>query len=655
MLTKVSDFKSIRLKLASPEEILMWSHGEVIKPETINYRTQKPEKDGLFCERIFGPAKDWECYCGKYKKVRYKGIVCDKCGGEVTRSLVRRERMGHIDLASPVSHIWFLRGVPSKIGLILDLSPQALEKVIYFANFIITHVNEDLKKETLEQIRQEFKIKKKKIESDFNQQVHLAKSKRAKTKAAKCAGSPEAIEHEVVKFDDLKKEKVKELEQALQVAEQELKDLKKLKIISEFTYQDLSLKYGHIFAAEIGADAIRKLLIEINLEKLTNELENESKDAHGQQRDKIMKLLRLAKNLSNNKIRPEWMILNVIPVIPPDLRPMVPLDGGRFATSDLNDLYRRIINRNNRLKQLQELNAPEVITRNEKRMLQEAVDALIDNSARHGKTVVASTGQKRMLKSLADILKGKQGRFRQNLLGKRIDYSGRSVIVVGPKLKLHQCGLPKRMALELFKPFVISKLIQREYAHNVRSANRLIEQGATVVYDILEEVTKDHYVLLNRAPTLHRLGFQAFLPVLIEGKAIQIHPMVCDAYNADFDGDQMAVHVSLTEAAQEEARNIMLSAKNLLKPASGEPVMGPTKDMVLGCFWLTRIQAGQKGEGMVFGSPEEAILAYQSGVVTLKAKVRIRLPKEWGNGGITETCVGRVMFNQQSLRTGPGG
>ncbi|OGY55080.1 MAG: DNA-directed RNA polymerase subunit beta', partial [Candidatus Buchananbacteria bacterium RIFCSPLOWO2_01_FULL_46_12] len=650
---KPIEFDALKLSLASPDQIHGWSHGEVIKPETVNYRTQKPEKDGLFCERIFGPSKDWECYCGKYKKVRYKGIICDKCGVEVTRSLVRRERMGHIDLASPVSHIWFLRGVPSKIGLILDLSPQALEKVIYFANFIITHVNEDLKKETLEQIRQEFKIKKKKIESDFNQQVHLAKTKVGQTKDTKGAGSPEAIEHEVVKFDDLKKEKVKELEQALQVAEQELKDLKKLKIISEFTYQDLSLKYGHIFAAEIGADAIRKLLIEINLEKLTNELENESKDAHGQQRDKIMKRLRLAKNLSNNKIRPEWMILNVIPVIPPDLRPMVPLDGGRFATSDLNDLYRRIINRNNRLKQLQELNAPEVIVRNEKRMLQEAVDALIDNSARHGKTVVASTGQKRMLKSLADVLKGKQGRFRQNLLGKRIDYSGRSVIVVGPKLELHQCGLPKRMALELFKPFVISALIRKEYVHNVRSANRFIESNRPEIWDLLEDIIKDAHVLLNRAPTLHRLGIQAFKPILIEGKAIQVHPLVCEAFNADFDGDQMAVHVPLTEEAKAEAANLMLASKNLLKPATGDPVAKPTKDMVWGCYYITMIK-DSKAKPLIFSCTQEAILGYEVGQVKIQDKILVR-PDEWLKNKLSaselknnlfETSVGRLLFNQ---------
>jgi len=650
---KPIEFDALKLSLASPDKIHEWSHGEVTKPETVNYRTQKPEKDGLFCERIFGPSKDWECYCGKYKKVRYKGIVCDKCGVEVTRSLVRRERMGHIDLASPVSHIWFLRGVPSKIGLALDLSPQAMEKVIYFANFIITHVDEDLKKETLEQIRQEFKIKKKKIESDFGQQLNLAKTKIGQRQNVKAEELTAALEQEAVKLEDLKKEKTRELEQALQSAEQELKELKKMKIISEFTYQDLSLKYGHIFSADIGADAIRKLLAEINLEKLVVQLESESQDAHGQQRDKVMKRLRLIKNLIKNDIRPEWMILTTVPVIPPDLRPMVPLDGGRFATSDLNDLYRRIINRNNRLKQLQDLNAPEVIARNEKRMLQEAVDALIDNSARHGKTVVASTGQKRMLKSLADVLKGKQGRFRQNLLGKRIDYSGRSVIVVGPKLLLHQCGLPKRMALELFKPFVISRLIRDEYVHNVRSANRFIESNRPEIWDILEEIIKDAHVLLNRAPTLHRLGIQAFKPILIEGKAIQVHPLVCEAFNADFDGDQMAVHVPLTAEARAEAADIMLASKNILKPATGDPVAKPTKDMVWGCYYMTLIKPSD-AKPRIFSSPTEAILGYNLSLIKIQDKILVR-PDEWlkkklgkiaPENNLLETSVGRIFFNQ---------
>ena len=652
---KAIDFDALKLTLASPDQIHKWSHGEVTKPETVNYRTQKPEKDGLFCERIFGPSKDWECYCGKYKKVRYKGIVCDKCGVEVTRSLVRRERMGHIDLATPASHIWFLRGVPSKIGLILDLTPQALEKVIYFANFIITKVDEDLKKETLEQIRREFKSKKQKIESDFSQQLNLIKTKISQEKEEAKEGEIESlIEQENVKIQTAKKEKIKELEQILQLAEQELKDLKPLKIISEHTYQDLSLKYGHIFEASIGAEAIRSLLTEINLEKLEVELEQGIDSSHGAQKEKLAKRLRLVKNLRKNNIRPEWMILTVVPVIPPDLRPMVPLDGGRFATSDLNDLYRRIINRNNRLKQLQELNAPEVITRNEKRMLQEAVDALIDNSARHGKTVVASTGQKRMLKSLADVLKGKKGGFRHNLLGKRIDYSGRSVIVVGPKLKLNQCGLPKRMALELFKPFVISRLIQGEYVHNVRSANRFIETGRSEVWDILEDIVKGAHVMLNRAPTLHRLGIQAFKPILIEGKAIQVHPLVCEAFNADFDGDQMAVHVPLTEEAKWEAENLMLSSKNLLKPATGDPVAKPTKDMVWGCYYMTLERRDEK-EPKVFASPKEALLTYHLRGIKIQEKIKVR-PDEWlaaklpkkkdDSNKLIETSAGRILFNQ---------
>jgi len=650
---KIVDFDALKLSLASPENIHDWSFGEVTKPETINYRTQKPEKDGLFCERIFGPSKDWECYCGKYKKIRYKGIVCDKCGVEVTRSIVRRERMGHIDLAASCSHIWFLRGVPSKIGLVLGLSPQSLEKVIYFADFIIIHVNEDLKKETLEQIRQEFKAKKKKIESDFNQQLNLIKTRAGQKKVEDKKAVALDIEQETVAFENTKKEKIKELEQILNLAEQELKELKPLKIISEHVYQDLSLKYGHIFEAGIGAEAIRNLLEKIDLDKLVTKLEQEVKKNKTPQRDKILKRLRLVKNFQKNKTRPEWMILTAVPVIPPDLRPMVPLDGGRFATSDLNDLYRRIINRNNRLKQLQELNAPEVIGRNEKRMLQEAVDALIDNSARHGKTVVASTGQKRMLKSLADILKGKQGRFRQNLLGKRIDYSGRSVIVVGPKLKLNECGLPKRMALELFKPFVISKLIEKEYVHNVRSANRFLESGSNEVWDILENIVKDAHVLLNRAPTLHRLGIQSFKPVLIEGKAIQIHPMVCEAFNADFDGDQMAVHLPLTEKAKWEAANLMLSSKNLLKPATGDPVAKPTKDMVWGCYYLTSV-AKTSGKIRVFSEPQEAILAYHLRNIKIQQKIKVRvdswLKKKMKLAGIkddiVEITVGKILFNQ---------
>ena len=644
MFTQTEDFKGVRIKLASPETILQWSHGEVTKPETINYRTQRPEKDGLFDEKIFGPIKDWECYCGKYKRIRYKGIVCDKCGVEVTKSSVRRERMGHIKLAVPVGHIWFLRGVPSRLGLILDLGVQELEKVVYFASYIITNVDEEVRRATLEQIEREFKVKKKEIEDKYETLIGKTRNQISqKSTKDKDKDVLEAeIDAEITRLKDAWSKELEALEGIRDQARSELKGIKKMQVISELAYRDLSLKYGPVFTAGIGAEALKGLLEETNLEQLAQDLEQELPELEGQAQRKVLKRLKLVKSLIMSGLRPEWMLVTVLPVIPPDLRPMVQLDGGRFAASDLNDLYRRVINRNNRLKKLLEIKAPEVITRNEKRMLQEAVDALIDNSIRHGKEVTASTGQKRKLRSLADMLKGKQGRFRQNLLGKRVDYSGRSVIVVGPHLKLHQCGLPKFMALELFKPFVISKLIAREYAHNVRSANRLIEQGRTEVYDILEEVTRDHYVLLNRAPTLHRLGFQAFQPVLIEGKAIQLHPMVCAAFNADFDGDQMAVHVPLTELAQKEAREIMVSAHNLLKPASGDPVMTPDKDVVVGCYYITKLRPGAKGEGKVFSNPAEAILAYNNKHVHIQAKIKVRL----ATGEIVETSVGRLIFNK---------
>lgn len=606
-MSKVSDFKSIKLKLASPEEILRWSHGEVVKPETINYRTQKPEKDGLFSEQVFGPEKDWECYCGKYRRVRYKGIVCDKCGVEVTRALVRRERMGHIKLAVPVSHIWFLRGVPSKIGLALGLSVHDLEKVIYFASYIITKVDQEAQKQVLSDLDKEFKTKLKVVATD--EEKHQLR---------------------------MQKEKIATI----------LRGLSPMQIITENEYQDLSYKYAQVFEAGIGAEAIRKLLETVDFKKLKKELTVKFEDIkEGVARQKIIKRLRVLEAMEKAGIRPEWMILTILPVLPPDLRPMVALDGGRYATSDLNDLYRRVINRNNRLKKLLDLNAPEVIVRNEKRMLQESVDALIDNSARRGQgPVMASTGQKRTLKSLADMLKGKQGRFRQNLLGKRVDYSGRSVIVVGPNLKLGQCGLPKHMALELFKPFVISKLVERELVHNIRGAGRLIEQGSDEVWAILEEVIVDKYVLLNRAPTLHRLGIQAFQPVLIEGSAIQVHPIVCKAFNADFDGDQMAVHLPLTQRAQAEARNIMLASKNLLKPATGDPIAVPTQDIILGCFWLTKIIDGLNGEGRFYSSHDNAILDYYMGRVDLRAKVNLRI-KIGEKMGTMETSVGRIIFN----------
>ncbi|MBI4215492.1 MAG: DNA-directed RNA polymerase subunit beta' [Parcubacteria group bacterium] len=618
------DFSAIRLKLASPDVIKEWSFGEVTKPETINYRTQRPEKDGLFCERIFGPSKDWECYCGKYKKIRYKGIVCDKCGVEVTRSIVRRERMGHIELSVPVSHIWYLRSVPSRLGLILDISVQNLEKVIYFANFIVTQVDESLKTATLEQIRVEYQSKKKAI-----------------------LGETAEAENRVGQIAKARNAELEELEELFKQAETELKELKVMQILSEETYHDLSLKYGHLFEAGIGAEAIRAILVKMDLAKEIETLENIIKKSKGAKKDKVIKRLRLLKTMLRNKIRPEWMILSDIPVIPPDLRPMVPLDGGRFATSDLNDLYRRVINRNNRLKQLVELKAPEVITRNEKRMLQEAVDALIDNSARHTKTVAASTGQKRMLKSLADMLKGKQGRFRQNLLGKRADYSGRSVIVVGPYLKLHQCGLPKKMALELFKPFIISQLITRGLVHNVRSGSRFIEAEKPEVWDILEELIKDAAVLLNRAPTLHRLGIQAFRPVLIEGKAIHIHPLVCAAFNADFDGDQMAVHVPLTQEAKDEAKNLMLSTKNILSPARGEPIASPAKDMVWGCYYMTAIPKEYDTEKPEVLSLDEAFAKYNLGLLPLRKKIKVKMSLDGGASyQYVDTSIGRVIFNR---------
>jgi DNA-directed RNA polymerase subunit beta' len=609
-LQPVIDFDGISIRLASPEEILSWSHGEVLYPETINYRTQKPERDGLFCEKIFGPVKDWECACGKYKKVRYRGIICDRCGVEVTRSLVRRERMGHITLAAPVTHIWFLRGVPSKIGLLLDLSIQTLEKVVYFTEFIVTEVKEDLKKQILEDLDKEFKEKKKDLKKNFGESEEFEK-------------------------------KLKELTEQYQNTKREIEEIKVGQTFSEFRYQELALKYGHIFEAGIGAEAILKMLQNLDLQKLAKDLEKEKKKTTNPAKlKKIIQRLKLVNNFINNKIKPEWMVLRVIPVIPPDLRPMVQIEGGRYASSDLNDLYRRVINRNNRLKKLIELNAPEIILRNEKRMLQEAVDALIDNEMRSTKTVIASTGQRRPLKSLADILKGKEGRFRQNLLGKRVDYSGRSVIVVGPHLKLHQCGLPKTMAIELFRPFVISQLIKRGIVHNVRSANRFIETQAPEVWEILEEITKNSYVLLNRAPTLHRLSIQAFQPVLIEGKAIQIHPLVCPAYNADFDGDQMAVFVPITEQGQKEAREILLSTKNLLKPASGEPIVTPPKDMVWGAYYLTLIKENKEKKIKVFSNPEEAILAYETNKISLQEKIKVNI-----NNELKEVSVGRLIFN----------
>ncbi len=570
MTTKDSEqsitFDSIKIGLASPEKIREWSRGEVKKPETINYRTLKPERDGLFCEKIFGPTKDWECHCGKYKRIRYKGVVCDRCGVEVTKAKVRRERMGHIELAAPVSHIWYFRGIPSRMGLILALSPRVLEKVLYFASYIVLDPGE--------------------TNLDYKQ------------------------------------------------------------LLSEKEYRNAYEKYGNTFKVGMGAEAIKQLLQEIDLEKEAAELKSALKDATGQKRVRLIKKLEVVESfrLSNNK--PEWMIMDAIPVIPPDLRPMVQLDGGRFATSDLNDLYRRVINRNNRLKRLLDLGAPDIIVRNEKRMLQEAVDALIDNG-RRGRPVTGPGN--RPLKSLSDLLKGKQGRFRQNLLGKRVDYSGRSVIVVGPNLKIYQCGLPKEMAIELFKPFVMKKLVQDGLSHNIKSAKRMVERLQPEVWDVLEEVIKEHPVMLNRAPTLHRLGIQAFEPVLVEGKALKLHPLVCTAYNADFDGDQMAVHVPLSAEAQVECRFLLLSPNNLLKPSDGAPVTVPSQDMVLGIYYLTLGKEDQKGEGKIFKDEQEAMLAYDNDVISLHAKIKVRRNmvidgEEYSR--LVETTVGRVIFNE---------
>ena len=560
-------FDAIKIGLASPEKIREWSRGEVTKPETINYRTLKPEKDGLFCERIFGPSKDWECHCGKYKKIRYKGVVCDRCGVEVTKASVRRERMGHIELAAPVSHIWYFKGIPSRMGLILDLSPRTLEKVLYFANYIVLDPADS--------------------------------------------------------------------------------GLQYKQVLTEKEYQDAREAYGYNFRVGMGAESIMELLKAIDLEKDAAELKAELVDATGQKRARIIKRLEVVESFRESGNRPEWMIMTAIPVIPPDLRPMVQLDGGRFATSDLNDLYRRIINRNNRLKRLLELGAPDIIVRNEKRMLQEAVDALIDNG-RRGRPVTGPGN--RALKSLSDMLKGKSGRFRQNLLGKRVDYSGRSVIVVGPELKIYQCGLPKEMAIELFKPFVMKELVANGTAHNIKNAKKMVERLQPEVWDVLEEVIKEHPVMLNRAPTLHRLGIQAFEPILVEGKAIKLHPLVCTAYNADFDGDQMAVHVPLSQEAQAECRFLLLSPNNLLKPSDGGPVAVPSQDMVLGIYYLTQERPGVKGEGMFFKSMSEAILAYENGYITLHSRIKVRVTRMMPDGtektGTIDATLGRLLFNE---------
>ncbi len=610
--TDSNDFETISLKLASPERIKDWSFGEVTKPETINYRTQRSEKNGLFDEKIFGPDKDYECYCGKYRGIRYKGIVCEKCGVEITRSIVRRERMGHIELATVVSHIWFLKSMPSRISLVLGIPTTDIEKVIYFAGYIVTKVSEEDRTRYLKDLDSEYKAKIKSLQ------------------------------------DEKTKEHVKEM---LLNAKREIESIQEGRVLDEVEYYNFGMKYGTMFEASIGAEAIFDIFKKIDLHKLLGQLNSELEKASSLETGKINKRISLIASMISSNIRPEWMFLTSIPVIPPALRPMVPLDGGRYATSDVNDLYRRVINRNNRLKKLREIHAPDVILRNEKRILQEAVDALIDNSIRHGSASGAvNQSQRRPLKSIADNLKGKRGIFRQNLLGKRVDYSGRSVIVVGPDLHLNQCGLPKHMALELFKPFVISKLLQKELSYNIRGASKLIEDGIPEVWAILEEVISDKFVLLNRAPTLHRLGIQAFKPILIEGNAIQLHPLVCSAFNADFDGDQMAVHVPLSDEAQMEAREIMASDKNILKPGSGDPtVSAKMLDIVLGCYWMTKEVNGERGEGKFFSSPNAAITAYDLGAVSFRAKIKV-LPTEAEkykqfDGKLFDTTVGRLMFN----------
>ena len=623
-MVEVNDFNAIRISLASPEQIKSWSYGEVTEPETINYRTLKPEKDGLFCERIFGPTKNFECYCGKYKKIRYRGITCDRCGVTVEHSRVRRTRMGHIELAAPVAHIWFAKGVPSRLALLLDVSPRKLERVLYFAEYIIMSVNQSVCKEKVEQ------LKKEKNQS-LNKNTDQESTELKEVVDQETGEIKEAIQKEkdVISHREEIEERISEIE-----------NLQPLKTLNEVRYQDLKKRYGDCFEAGMGAEAILTILKNINLEELRQDLINTVKTSPGQKRKKANKRLRVVEAFWRSGNKPEWMILTILPVLPPDLRPIVQLDGGRFATSDLNDLYRRVINRNNRLKRLLDLRAPEIIINNEKRMLQESVDALVDNGRRGRQPAAASTHK---LKSLSDMLRGKQGRFRQNLLGKRVDYSGRSVIVSGPELKLHQCGLPKHMALELFKPFVMRKLVEQGYAHNIKSARRQVEKARPEVWDILREVVKERPVMLNRAPTLHRLSIQAFEPVLIDGSAIQIHPLVCTAFNADFDGDQMAVHLPLSKAAVREARERMLSINNMLLPSSGEPVMTPTLDMVLGCYYLTNIRPGAKGEGTKFANFEEAKIGYEMGMVAINTEVLVKSDRAEDNK--LKTSAGRIIFN----------
>jgi len=740
-LLKLENFDALKLSLASPETIHSWSHGEVTKPETINYRTLKPERDGLFCEKIFGPTKDWECHCGKYKRYRYKGIICDKCGVEVTRSKVRRERMGHIKLASPVSHVWYFKGIPSRMGLLLDISPRNLEKVLYFANYIVTHINEDARREYLSKsspqhservakLKEEREAAVKELREDLDQRIKArqdktkasikaldeelddlvnemtsrakelqgrikaSKGKKAATNLSIGSGEYEEVvipkgtvfedkqasalfkkveqkidrvqadfknrqqelkksseeevagwrleyERKVADLDGQLEKDIEALSGDIESSKSELETLAVHQILSDQQYREYTEKFGKVFRAAIGAQAIRDLLAKIDLAAESFRLREESKSASGQRRQKAIKRLKVVEAFRKSGTSPTWMVLDVLPVVPPELRPMVQLDGGRFATSDLNDLYRRVINRNNRLKRLLELGAPEIIVHNEKRMLQEAVDALIDNG-RRGRAITGTGNRK--LKSLSDMLKGKQGRFRQNLLGKRVDYSGRSVIVVGPELKLHECGLPKKMALELFKPFVMRELVSKGYTQNIKSAKRMVERVRDEVWDVLDEVIREHPVLLNRAPTLHRLGIQAFMPVLVEGSAIQIHPLVCQAFNADFDGDQMAVHVPLFSGAIAEAKNLMMSSNNILSASDGHPVVSPNQDIVLGVYYLTAVRGDEHTPDerlKAYSSAEEVLMALEAGTVDLQRLVRVRL-----NGEMVRTTPGRVLFNQ---------
>ena len=643
-MPNATDFNAIRISLASPEQVKQWSYGEVLKPETINYRTLRPEKDGLFCERIFGPTKDWECYCGKYKKIRYRGVICDRCGVEVARAKVRRERMGHIALAAPVAHIWFAKGIPSRLGLLLDVSPRNLERVLYFAQYIVTRVDPLLQTRRIEELQLEHDEKRETLEQQMNERIATLQEELESivdTASEEADARRKTLNEQLTALVNSRDEQIAELEHNLTKETGEVESLKQLMLLTESRHRELADKYGDVFRAGMGAEAILDILRSLDLQEEMQHLKEEVRTTSGQRRKKAVKRIQVIEAFHSSGNKPEWMVMTSLPVLPPDLRPMVQLDGGRFATSDLNDLYRRVINRNNRLKRLLDLGAPAIIIRNEKRMLQEAVDDLIDNG-RRGRAIVGSHNHQ--LKSLSDLLRGKQGRFRQNLLGKRVDYGGRSVIVVGPSLRLHECGLPKKMALELFKPFVMNRLVMQGMAHNIKSAKRMVERARPEVWDILEEVIQTRPVMLNRAPTLHRLGIQAFMPTLVEGSAIQLHPLVCAAFNADFDGDQMAVHVPLSREAVQEARNVMLSTHNMLSPSSGEPLVAPTYEIVLGCYYLTQTKPGAKGEGGRYRDFEDVLIAYDAGILELHSTITVRAPGE-GDAWI-ETTPGRIIFSE---------